>query len=170
MCVGPSGHCSCPGTSWRDLWVRFSLWFMGQVPAQVKKSVNRICAPLVPSNILICFFPDLPSPNHRALNLILWVSVGEKRVSLAASAQVGSRGSLTTLPFSRQEDSGLLCSKFCHLEGRSNAGKVPLTHANASRLIIFFFNCSNGVLDFYKVSVLCVHLHGWCFPSAPIGY
>lgn len=118
--------------------MRSSLWFMGQVPARVKKSFNRICVPLVPSTILICFFPDLPSPNHRALNLILWVSVGEKWVSLAASAQVGNQGSLTTLPFPCQEDSGLLCSKFCHLAGKSNAGKVPLTHTNASRLIIFF--------------------------------
>lgn len=142
--------------------MRSSLWFMGQVPARVKKSFNRICVPLVPSTILICFFPDLPSPNHRALNLILWVSVGEKWVSLAASAQVGNQGSLTTLPFPCQEDSGLLCSKFCHLAGKSNAGKVPLTHTNASRLIIFFLNCSNGVLELLWKPGFLQSLHPLC--------
>ena len=72
--------------------------FLGGLPAVVQNAVSRSRNPLMPSDIVICLFPDLLLPlSHEGPASVLW-GLQEKDVSPAAWPTVGdARHSLTTL-------------------------------------------------------------------------
>lgn len=148
---------------------------MRQLPTGVPNATSRNCIPLMPSDTLICIFPALtPQVTDAHVNTHCCRRGMGFFSSIMHTWECIYQAFTHTIPFpSRSDNCPPVALGLCHLRGRGDAGKVPLTHANKSRftykLLIyktnkyFFLFSSNRVLEhlLWKPGFLQRLSHPW---------
>lgn len=164
-----TGLCVCVGVRGEDSWVKFFQRLMGEFPAEVLSTVSRNHNSLMPFDILICLFIQLPpAPSYRcpiSTLLCCWREMG-------SSSSVLHSWDTHSPPFFSLFGKSSQASLFlCSVGGGMAPAMLLLpiqylqTYSNFAPVI-----CRNfplGRLDFYKLFLVCGYLPCQYSPGFP---